>query len=75
MGITLISVEVRNNDIAKALKIFKKKVEQSGHIQELRERRYYKKPSTLKREQMNEVLYQNKKLRQIEREREKGRTK
>jgi small subunit ribosomal protein S21 len=75
MGIVLASVEVRNNDIAKALKIFKKKVEQSGHIQELRERRYYKKPSTLKREQMNEVLYQNKKLRQIEREREKGRTK
>ena len=71
MGITLISVEVRNNDIAKALKIFKKKVEQSGHIKELRERRYYKKPSTLKREQMNEVLYRNKKLREIEKEREK----
>jgi small subunit ribosomal protein S21 len=71
MGIALISVEVRNNDIAKALKIFKKKVEQSGHIQELRERRYYKKPSTLKREQMNEVLYRNKKLREIEKEREK----
>ena len=71
MGITLISVEVRGNDIAKALKIFKKKVEQSGHIQELRERRYYKKPSTLKREQMNEVLYRNKKSREIEKEREK----
>ena len=71
MGITLISVEIRNNDIAKALKIFKKKVEQSGHIQELRERRYYKKPSTLKREQMNDVLYRNKKSREIEKEREK----
>ena len=43
MGIVLASVEVRNNDIAKALKLFKKKVETSGHLQELRERRYYKK--------------------------------
>lgn len=71
MGIALISVEVRGNDITKALKIFKKRVEQSGHIQELRERRYYKKPSTLKREQMNGVLYRNKKSREIEKEREK----
>ena len=35
MGIVLASVEVRDNDIQKALKIFKKRVEQSGHIKEL----------------------------------------
>jgi ribosomal protein S21 len=44
MGIVLVSVEVRNNDINKSLKLFKKKVEQSGHLQELRERKEYKKP-------------------------------
>jgi len=71
MSVTLVQIEVRNGDITKALKLFKKKVEESGHIKELRERRYYKKPSTLKREQMNEVLYRNKKLREIEKEREK----
>ena len=75
MGIVLVSVEVRNNDIAKALKLFKKKVEQSNHLQELRDRKEYKKPSTRKREQMNEVLYRAKKLRGLEKERENKRTK
>jgi small subunit ribosomal protein S21 len=75
MGIVLVSVEVRNNDINKSLKLFKKKVEQSGHLQELRERKEYKKPSTRKREQMNEVLYRARKLRGLEKERENKRTK
>ena len=75
MGIVLVSVEVRNNDINKSLKLFKKKVEESGHLQELRERKEYKKPSTRKREQMNEVLYRAKKLRGLEKERENKRTK
>ena len=75
MGIVLVSVEVRNNDINKSLKLFKKKVEQSNHLQELRERKEYKKPSTRKREQMNEVLYRAKKLRGLEKERENKRTK
>lgn len=72
MGITLVSVEVRNNDIAKALKLFKKRVEDSGHLQELRERKEYKKPSVVKREQMNKVLYKAKKARQNEIDRENG---
>jgi small subunit ribosomal protein S21 len=75
MGIVLVSVEVRNNDINKSLKLFKKKVEESGHLQELRERKEYKKPSTRKREQMNEVLYRAKKLRGLEKERDNKRTK
>ena len=58
MSVTLVSVEVRNGDIQKALKLFKKRVEQSNHIQELRDRRYYKKPSTIKREQRNRIKYQ-----------------
>jgi len=64
MGITLISVEVRNNDIAKALKLFKKKVENSGHISELRDRRYYKKPSTRKREAKDRIIF-NRKVEKI----------
>ena len=58
MSVQLVSVEVRNGDIQKALKLFKKRVEQSNHIQELRDRRYYKKPSTIKREQRNRIKYQ-----------------
>ena len=72
MSVTLVTIEVRNGDIAKALKLFKKKVEDSGHLQELRERKEYKKSSVLKREQMNKVLFKAKKDRQNEMDREKG---
>jgi len=72
MSVTLVTIEVRNNDIAKALKLFKKRVEESGHIQELRERKEYKKPSVVKREKMNKVLYKAKKARQTEMDRENG---
>ena len=58
MSVTLVSVEVRNGDIQKALKLFKKRVESSGHIKLLRDNRYYKKPSTIKREQRNRIKYQ-----------------
>ena len=72
MSVTLVTIEVRNGDIAKALKLFKKRVEDSGHLQELRERKEYKKPSVLKREQMNKVLFKAKKDRQNEMDRENG---
>ena len=38
-------VEVRNGDFNKALRIFKKKVQEAGIIQEIRERQHYVKPS------------------------------
>lgn len=40
-----LTVTVRNGDFAKALRIFKKKVQQAGVIQELRDRTHYVKPS------------------------------
>ena len=42
----LVSVKVKNRDINKALKIFKRRVNDSAHLQELRERQYFIKPST-----------------------------
>lgn len=41
-----LSVEVRNGDVNKALRLFKKKVQDSGILQELKEREYYEKPTT-----------------------------
>ena len=38
-------VEVRNNDFNYALRKFKKKVQEAGIIQEIRERQHYVKPS------------------------------
>lgn len=41
-----LCVEVRNNDINYALRKFKKKVQEDGLLQELRQREYYEKPTT-----------------------------
>ena len=38
-----LTVEVRNNDINKALRKFKKKVQEDGLLQEVRERQFYTK--------------------------------
>ena len=58
MSVTLASVYARQGeDIQSLLKRFKRKVEASGHIPELKDRRYYKKPSTIKREQRNKIQY------------------
>ena len=42
---TGLTVEVRNNDVNFALRKFKKKVQEDGILQELREREFYTKPS------------------------------
>lgn len=44
-----IAVEVRNGDVNKAIRIFKKKVQEDGIIQEFKERQQYTKPSEKKR--------------------------
>ena len=41
-----LSVEVRNGDFNYALRKFKKKVQDSGILQELKEREFYEKPTT-----------------------------
>lgn len=40
-----LKVEVRNGDFNGALRRFKKKVQEAGVLQELRERQHYVKPS------------------------------
>lgn len=45
-GLSGLRVEVRNGDVTKAMRIFKKKVQDSGILQELKEREYYEKPTT-----------------------------
>ena len=40
-----LRVEVRNGDVNFALRKFKKKVQEDGILQELREREFYEKPS------------------------------
>ena len=45
----MIEVKVRHNNIENALRIFKRKIKDSGLFIELKEREYYKKPSVVKK--------------------------
>jgi|TARA_B110000259_G_scaffold186348_1_gene237343 small subunit ribosomal protein S21 len=60
-----VSVEVRKGDINRALKIFKRRGFDSGHIQELKDRKEYTKPTTSKRRQKQKAIYLQK-LKTIE---------
>ena len=44
-----LTVEVRNGDFNYALRKFKKKVQEDGILQELRERQHYVKPSEVRK--------------------------
>ena len=44
-----IEVQVRNNNVEKAIRELKKKIQKDGMMRELRQRQYYEKP-TLKRQ-------------------------
>ena len=65
-----LTVEVRNGDFNFALRKFKKKVQEDGILQELREREFYTKPS-LKRKKAKAAGRARwlKKLRKQEQER------
>tara|TARA_Y200000002_G_scaffold189432_1_gene156331 strand:- start:2731 stop:2934 length:204 start_codon:yes stop_codon:yes gene_type:complete len=44
------TIEVRNNNVEKALRVMKKKMKKEGLFQELKDRQYYQKPSFKRRE-------------------------
>ena len=54
-----IKVVVKNNNVEKALSIFKRKIKDSNLMYELREREYYKKPSEIKKEIKNKAKARN----------------
>ena len=57
---TLLYVEVKNNNVDKALSEFKKRVKNSGLLKELREREFYLKPSLVKRNRRKRNKIRNK---------------
>ena len=57
----LVSIKVRNKDINKALKRFKRVVSESGHLQELRERQQYTKPTTIRRKAKQQAIREEQK--------------
>jgi ribosomal protein S21 len=56
-----VTVEVRSGNIESALKVFKKKVFNSGHLDEYKKRQEYIKPSVINREKRKNSKWQQKK--------------
>ena len=54
-----IKVVVKNNNVEKAISIFKRKVKDSNMMYELREREFYKKTSSIKKEMKNKARARN----------------
>ena len=57
----IVSVKVIRGDINRALKKLKRKVNDSEHLLELRERRYYTKPTTVRRKQKQQAIREQQK--------------
>lgn len=56
---SLVSVKVIKGDINRALKKYKRKTNDSGHLQELRDRKTYTKPKTIRRKQKMDAIRNN----------------
>ena len=56
---SIVSVQVRKGDIQKALKIFKRRVSESGHLFEVRKRQESTKPTTIRRKQKQQAIREN----------------
>ena len=59
------TIEVRNNNVEKALRVLKKKLLKDGVMKELRDRQYYQKPSFKKREKKKENIRRLKKEQKL----------
>jgi small subunit ribosomal protein S21 len=59
-------VEVRNDNVEKALRTFKKKIMESGKLMDLKEREFYEKPTTKRRRIKNQQVRRAQKKRESE---------
>ena len=60
-----ISVQVRGNNVEKALRILKKKLQKDGLMQELRLRQYYEKPTLKRQRKHKESLRRSAKAKRL----------
>ena len=49
-----ITVDVRGGNLEKAMRVLKKKVQKEGIIKNIRDKKYFSKPSEIKREKAKE---------------------
>ena len=61
-----LAVKVVNGNIELALKSFKRKIKDSGKMEEVRDRKEFRKPSVINREKMKNAKYSEQLRRQTE---------
>ena len=66
----MVEVIVKNNNVEKALRVLKKKLQKDGLFRELRIRQFYEKPSEKKLRKKKESLRRIAKERRLRRSRE-----
>jgi small subunit ribosomal protein S21 len=57
----MLVIEIKNGNVEGALKVYKRKVQSTKQIEQLRERQTYEKPSVKKRLLIEEAKRKNKK--------------
>ena len=60
-----IEVQVRGNNVEKAMRVLKKKLLKDGLMKELKERQHYSKPSAVKREAKKQQIRRFKKEQKL----------
>jgi len=56
-----VEVKVFNGDLAKAMKVMKRKLQQEGVFRELKRRRFHEKPSDKRKRKQKEALRRERK--------------
>ncbi len=66
----MVGVSVRDNNVEKALRILKKKMQREGVFREMKLRRHYEKPSEKKLREKSESMRRSRKMDRKRRERD-----
>ena len=66
----MVGVSVRDNNVEKALRILKKKMQREGVFREMKIRRHYEKPSEKKVREQSESMRRSRKMDRKRRERD-----
>lgn len=61
----MVQINVRDNNVDQALKILKRKLQKEGLFKEIKQRRYYEKPSEKKVRKAQEAVRRAKKQRRM----------
>lgn len=62
----MLKIEVQGRNIERALKKYKSKIIKTHQMRELNSRKYYKKPSEERREEIQKAVYVDKKKKEDE---------